>query len=1031
MLQDFSRFFHALWGYDPFPWQAALAERACAGKWPDYLAAPTGSGKTACIDIAVFALAVQAALPVEQRTVGRRIFFIVNRRVIVDEAYERAQTIAERLANSRDEEPIVRQAAEALRSLSPAGRPDVPPLDCVQLRGAIYRDNRWARSLTQPTIIASTVDQVGSRLLFRGYGLSPGACPLHAALVANDSLLLSDEAHISRPFAQTLNWVRRFRRHSADGAEESVSLRTPFHFVQMTATPPAEAEKDAVLRLDETDRTHRVLAPRLGKAKRARLVVAEKVKGRKAPRFLADALFEAACKILEEHQPASLAVMVNRVATARNVAGLLQKKFGEDRISLMIGRMRPVDRDEVTAEVSKHLKTGRAETRDEDDREAGSRPLIVVATQCLEVGADLDFDALVTECAGLDALRQRFGRLNRAGRDIDPAALVLMRGDLVEPSDKKLAEADAKGKPLDPVYGNAASRTWNWLQSIAEDDQVDFGVNAMGAAVEKLSREEVSRLFSPTRDAPVLFPAYLDAWVQTNPRPAPDPDPALFLHGPDAGQPEVQVCWRADLPDRDDKNAWTQAVSLCPPSTPEVLSVPIGLFRDWFFQKPQIDDPGSDLLSQRSSVDEDARGEEQAPRARALVWRGLRESAFVKQPADLRPGDTVVLPVSAGGWATLGHVPGSPNDPADPDATKETPAASSLASIDIGNAAFRKSRDREIVRLRNDLVPDPESCEGLGELMAWAMDGESDWTKREVRECLREVAACGELPPEFRQSVAELVAGDFTYTRYGDDRGVVLVSRRRLGKTRTSLISLGDEDEVLSAMDEPVSLADHLAHVVERIDAALAHLPLAKHREALLAAARLHDWGKLDERFQALLLRGDPNAALALREPLAKSPALSLTARERLLARLRCGLPERFRHEMLSVQLAETDAGKQQMPEESDLGALALHLIASHHGHARPFAPVVIDTDPPPVEPVDLDGTETPALSGAERLARPPHRLDSGIPERFWQLTRRHGWWGLAYLEAALRLADQQASEDEATGNLWSPTETQPEPASV
>src|SRR5437773_11250975 len=60
---NFSAFFREVWGADcdPFPWQREFARRLCAGQVPDYVAVPTGSGKTACLDAAVFALAVQAA----------------------------------------------------------------------------------------------------------------------------------------------------------------------------------------------------------------------------------------------------------------------------------------------------------------------------------------------------------------------------------------------------------------------------------------------------------------------------------------------------------------------------------------------------------------------------------------------------------------------------------------------------------------------------------------------------------------------------------------------------------------------------------------------------------------------------------------------------------------------------------------------------------------------------------------------------------------------------------------------------------
>ena len=84
---DFFAFFEEIHGKKPFPWQAALARRDREKKSPPLLDLPTGSGKTAAIDVAVFALAMEADRPKGQpRGAALRTFFVVDRRIVVDEA---------------------------------------------------------------------------------------------------------------------------------------------------------------------------------------------------------------------------------------------------------------------------------------------------------------------------------------------------------------------------------------------------------------------------------------------------------------------------------------------------------------------------------------------------------------------------------------------------------------------------------------------------------------------------------------------------------------------------------------------------------------------------------------------------------------------------------------------------------------------------------------------------------------------------------------------------------------------------------
>jgi CRISPR-associated endonuclease/helicase Cas3 len=105
--------------------------------------------------------------------------------------------------------------------------------------------------------------------------------------------------------------------------------------------------------------------------------------------------------------------------------------------------------------------------------------------------------------------------------------------------------------------------------------------------------------------------------------------------------------------------------------------------------------------------------------------------------------------------------------------------------------------------------------------------------------------------------------------------------------------------------------------------------------------------------------------------------------------------------------LAEKRGG---WPEGCD-SELALHLIGTHHGWGRPFPPVWDDGENA-IE-AEIDGAHV-TVAGVHRIAR----LDSGWAERYAALTRKYGWWGLAYLETILRRADcVQSREEQEAGS--------------
>jgi CRISPR-associated endonuclease/helicase Cas3 len=214
---------------------------------------------------------------------------------------------------------------------------------------------------------------------------------------------------------------------------------------------------------------------------------------------------------------------------------------------------------------------------------------------------------------------------------------------------------------------------------------------------------------------------------------------------------------------------------------------------------------------------------------------------------------------------------------------------------------------------------------------------------------------------------------------------------------KPELMAEGDAGSVTSV---PVPLSRHLRGVEQHARQFASQCRLAMDEiEAIALAARFHDMGKLDPRFQAILHGGDLLAAyraLNREEALAKSGA-AWTLADYRRQRLAAGYPEGARHEAASVKAAECHG----VPD------LVLHLIATHHGHARPSLPCW-NEEPEFLIPMRIDGTGFDVSPGSELAA-----IDSPVIERFWSFCSSVGYWKLAFLEAVLRLADWAQSKEE------------------
>ena len=883
---------------------------------------PTGLGKTSVMALWLIALAEGANLP-------RRLVYVVDRRAVVDQATRFAVRLRSNLPND---------LAARLRLKDGTGG-----LPISTLRGG-FADNRdWLEDPSKPAIVVGTIDMIGSRLLFEGYGVSRGMRPYHAGFLGVDTLVLLDEAHLCPPFEALLRQVASHRDGKLGPRPGCEAITPPFHLMSLSATgrEVADMPLDSVFRLEEQDREELVVHQRL--MARKRLKVTELKDGKSLIGCIAD----RAVELGGGSTPSRVLVYCNSRKDAVEVKGLIdmeckrRKNAGEPATGyaseLLVGERRVYERTELESWLEQHGFLGGSKT-------PSRVPTFLVATSAGEVGVDLDADHMVCDLVPYERMVQRLGRVNRRGGDGRTATVDVfaVRPEL-KANARKAEEKEEHENNLRAYYQRIAPL----LQfPRGEDGRHDSSPSAT-AALKRNHPVVVNAATTPAPLHPELTRPLVDAWAMTSlKRHEGRPEVAPWLRGwEEDEEPQTDLVWRKYLPHvhRDGDT-----------SVPPVMVAE-------FFQSAPIH--ATERLEAASS--------------RVFDWL-LKRAVLVgrrDQDHDMAVNDGEIVGILL-------------------DRAGEHVADAKLGEL-RHLAAPVKSMSRSEQRIRDRikrdwkerlpgalLVVDTRIC-GLRDGMlneksepeVAVADADKAWREQ------REDASVKQPRPLIRFQIEEINGGEDeeglkataehedwrhvrTFETHFDAGGV---ARRGLAVYKWP-DEAADEDS-RSILSAPQTLTEHADQVATRAREVAMRLDLQTEEvEALTIAARLHDDGKAASRWQ--------NAMNAPKDgrPYAKT----------------CGggnwrLLEGYRHEFGSLLRAE----RADLPERAR--DLILHLVAAHHGNARPY------------------------ISSAGCEGGPPSLLESKAGDaalRFARLQQQYGPWGLAWREAILRAADQSVSRE-------------------
>lgn len=613
--QSFDEFFAEAMGRDPkecgaHPYQRAIAKE---NDLPELLCVPTGCGKTAAMVLGWLwrrfrheSANVRAATP-------RRLVYCLPMRTLVEQV--RASVVSW-LRNLDLLAGDVGVGNDAYRPTWADGR-----IPVFTLMGGEERAD-WQAYPEREAVLVGTQDMLLSRALNRGYAAFPSRWPVDFGVINTDALWVLDEAQIMgvgrttsaqlQFFAtrRTTENVRAAPRKSVwmsatlgvgdreppDSGRERVEVPTWMRTPERAANAESlvmqtlsRQEREAPTGKDEPSELQRVV--------HASKLLMLRTKGNECWTFENDALVR---EIVNSAKGRLTLAVVNTVARARVLFDRVQtatQAFSQGQrpdVVLLHSRLRACDRASHLARVTDSLPP------------AGR---IVVSTQVLEAGVDLDAHSLYTEVAPWPSLVQRFGRLNRRGRH-QGAQAVVFDVPFDDSKAQKLTKKEERQKALEEAQ-TAAARPYDWAD-LEEGRAQLAGINGSLPTLDKLPR------LSLPLDGPVLRQFHVADAFDTDPDlSGGHTDVSGFIRSRERDL-DVYLLWRLIGEDLDEQP---------PPHSDEICAVPVYELTQALRGKQ----------AHRLSFGKRHR--------RKHAWEGLRIAE-----GSVRAGDTLMLDLQVGGY---------------------------------------------------------------------------------------------------------------------------------------------------------------------------------------------------------------------------------------------------------------------------------------------------------------------------------------------------------------------------------------------